>query len=389
LQKSNDTKPMTMTTLPNDDLELAAVLYKHMLNREFSNGIVTGTLDSSLDFDDVVQRLGDKVRSQNPATKRLEWHPPKGRFFNSLDDVLTAPARRIAPPERFYLIVTDQIYRADQDDLPVEIRNYFTAAKLYSLLMTVADHHGGASADAKTLIFLNGGKVEITPQYSVADLHELGRLDDFEREFIVSDAHKDQKQTIIKTVLAELFTGRNKFPFSELLARFDDFFGRVQSNYQLYVAEFSFHKVKDEVEKEKLDAMIKLNKVFSDIQNQLLAIPVALVLVGGQMEDKGSWTSKNILIWIGVLVFSILMSLLVSNQRNTLKAVKDEIDQQKRQIETKYRSIAARFNEVYEEIDRRHLVQKRLILVVDVLVAISFLITTGMLLLLSGVIQLP
>jgi len=378
-----------MTPLPNDNLELAAVLYKHMLSREFSNGIVTGTLDNSLDFDDVVERLGKDVRSQNAATKRLEWHPPKGRFFNSLDEALTAPARRIAPPEHFYLIDTDQIYHADQDDLPVEMRNYFTAAKLYRLLMSVADHHGGASADAKTLIFLNSGKVEITPQYGVADLHELGRLDDFEREFIVSDAHKDQKQTIIKTVLAELFTGRNKFPFSELLARFDDFFGRVQSSYQLYVAEFSFHKVKDEVEKEKLDAMIKLNKVFSDIQNQLLAIPVALVLVGGQMEDKGLLTSKNFLIWFGVLVFSILMSLLVRNQRNTLKAVKDEIDQQKRQIETKYQSITIRFTEIYEEINRRHLDQKRLIWVVDVLVTISFLITTGMLLLLSGVIQLP
>lgn len=172
-----------------------------------------------------------------------------------------------------------------------------------------------------------------------------------------------------------------------MLNRFDDFIEKIRASYELYVAEFSFQKVKAEVEKEKLEAILKLNKVFSDIQNQLLAVPVALVLVSGQMEDKGAWTSKNVLIWLGALVFSILMNLMIRNQRNTLKAIKQEIDQQKQQIERKYQSIAQRFAEIYIEIDNRYTHQRRLIAVVDSLVAISFGATSFLLLWFSGCFQ--
>jgi len=304
-------------------------------------------------------------------------------FSGRWNYVLEAAARRIKPPERFYLADIDRLCRAGDADLPAEVRNYLAATKLYDLLWKVADHHGGAGEE-KTLVFLNRGKIEITPAYGVADLRGLPNLDDFEEAFIESDIHREQKQTVVKTVLLELFSGKSRFPFSEVLARFEDFVEKVRSSYQLYVAEFSFQKVKAEVEKEKLDAMLKLNKVFSDIQNQLLAVPVALVLVGGQMEDKGAWTSKNVLIWLGALVFSILMDLLIRNQRHTLKAVKDEIEQQQEQIKTKYQSIADRFAVIYEEIDARHVHQKRLLRVVDLLVAAALAVTTVLLLWFSG-----
>lgn len=251
------------------------------------------------------------------------------------------------------------------------------------MLEKASDHQGGIG-NAKTLIFLNKEKIEIIPKYTGADLHEIPNLSEFEAEFITSETHQEQKRTILKTVLAELFSGCKVLPFSVLLACFEEFADKVRASYQLYVAEFSFQKVKAEVEKEKLDAMVKLNKVFSDVQGQLLAVPVALVLVGGQMEDKGTWTSKNLSIWLGSLIFYILMNLLICNQRHTLKAVKNEIDQQRQQIESKYQTIAPRFQRIYQEIDDRHTHQQRLIRVVDGLVIISFTITTLLLLHCSG-----
>ena len=135
------------------------------------------------------------------------------------------------------------------------------------------------------------------------------------------------------------------------------------------------------LEKEKLDATTKLNKVFSDVQNQLLAIPAALILVGGQMEDAGgSWTSKNIVIWLGCLVFAILMNLLIRNQCHTLQAVKQEIDQQWLQIKGKYHSVADRFESSYGQLNHRYRHQIWLIRVISLLVSISLAVSTGMLL---------
>ena len=375
-----------MNPLPTEKLDLTILLWKSLQGRQFGGGQVSGSLVLGIDF--VAMRTAldraELLISSSDTERSLECHVAPG-FFTSLDELLSSPGKRISVPPKFYLADRDVLYTGDAAGLPLEAQHYLAAAKLYGLLQKEADHQGGVG-DAKTLIFLHHEKIEITPHYAVADLHELPELGAFEADFISSDTHREQKRTILKTVLLELFTGRKKLPFAELLGRFDEFVDKVRASYQLYVAEFSFQKVKAEVEKEKLDAMVKLNKVFSDVQGQLLAVPVALVLVGGQMKDEGAWNVKNLLIWFGALVFSILMDLLIRNQRHTLKAVKNEIDQQRDQIKNKYRSIADRFKDIYDEIDGRHNHQNRLIWVVDGLVAASLGITTFLLLRFSGAV---
>lgn len=373
-----------MNPLPTDPIDLTILLFKHMQDRQVTDGQLSGRVGQGIDFDALRTALdqADLLISANAPARTLECHVAKG-FFASLDDLLAAPGRRITSPSRFYLADSDSLYSGDAATLPSAGQHYLAAARLYGVLAKEADHQGGVG-DAKTLVFLHKEKIEITPQYTAADLHELPDLSAFEAEFIASETHQEQKRTILKTVLLELFSARKKLPFSELLSRFDEFVDKVRASYQLYVAEFSFQKVKAEVEKEKLDAMVKLNKVFSDMQGQLLAVPIALVLVGGQMEDKGAWTSKNLLIWLGALIFSVLMDLLIRNQRHTLKAVKHEIDQQRQQIENKYQTIAPRFADIYKEIEDRHTHQQWLIRVVDALVALSLVITTVLVLRFSG-----
>lgn len=375
-----------MTPLPTDPLDLTILLFKNMQDYQVAGGQLSGRVGQGIDFDALCRALDQTnlLISANASSRALECHVANG-FFASMEDLLAAPARRIKAPSRFYLADVDSLYSGDPTTLPPKGKQYLATTRLYTLLEKACDHQGGVG-EARTLVFLHREKIEITPQYAVADLHELPDLSAFEAEFIDSETHQEQKLTIQKTVLLELFSGRKRLPFSELLGRFDEFVDKVRASYQLYVAEFSFQKVKGEVEKEKLDAMVKLNKVFSDVQGQLLAVPVALVLVGGQMEDKGLWTSKNLLIWLGALIFSVLMDLLIRNQRHTLKAVKHEIDQQRQQIESKYRTIAQRFEDIYLEIEERHTHQQWLIRIVDALVALSLGITSVLLLRFSGAI---
>src|SRR5690606_22892972 len=108
-----------------------------------------------------------------------------------------------------------------------------------------------------------------------------------------------------------------------------------------------FQKVKAEVEREKLEFTTRLNKIFSDIQNQLLAIPAAMILVGGQMKQVNAFSLSNILIWLGSLVFSILMLLLIRNQRNTLAAIKNEIDHQWELIGGSHQAVSGLFEKSY------------------------------------------
>jgi hypothetical protein len=371
--------------IPTDPLELTILLYKNSHNREVKAGLLTGELDISINFALITKELEaqELLINSNANTRSIESHLAKG-FFLSMDDLLGSPARRVNAQKKFYLADSDTYFNGNFAKVSPLCQQYFAATKLYELLSKIADHHGGIG-DAKTLIFLSKEKFEITPQYTAAELKDLNGLEAFDAQFISTDTHLEQKKTILKMSLAELFSGRNKFPFSELLTNFSKFIDKVQASYELYVAEFSFQKVKAEVEKEKLDAMVKLNKVFSDIQNQLLAVPAALILIGGQMENKGEWVSKNVLIWLGALVFAILMDLLIRNQTHTLSAVKHEVDQQRLQIETKYQSVAPRFQDIYQEISERHNHQKRMIQLVDALVALCLATSTIVLVCFSGV----
>lgn len=369
-----------MSPLPPDPMNLVILLFKNMQNPDVAAGQLSGVVSPEVDFESFLVRLeaAGLLISSNKNTRQIECHLPDG-FFTSLESLLDSPGRRIEPLQRFYLADVDYLHEGDEAAAPPMVLHYLQATRLYALLGKVADHQGGVGA-ARTLVFLQKSKLEITPQYGTGDLLALDGLQAFEGDFVGSDTHQEQKQTIVKTVLLELFAGRSKLPFSELLAKFADFAEKVRASYQLYVAEFSFQKVKEEVEKEKLDAMLKLNKVFSDIQSQLLAVPVALLLVGGQMVNSGRWSSKNVLIWLAALIFAALMDLLIRNQRHTLRAVKQEIDQQRQQLETKYQDVAPRFKDIYGEIWDRHKHQQRLITVVDALVAIFLGITTTVLL---------
>lgn len=367
-----------METLQDNLLELTILLYQKMQDRELDAGELSGIVPQEDDFQALTTRLGTDLINADESTRRLMFHVPGSEFFADMDGLLTNPARRLKPPCKFYLADIDYLFQGDVRSAPVVVRNYFAATALYALLAKISDHQGGVPSGT-TLIFLQKEKIEITSLYSKSDLQDLAGLDDFKSNFIESETHQEQKKTIVKTVLLAMFAGHKRINLADLLSNFSDFVEKVQASYQLYVAEFSFLKIKAEVEKEKLDALIKLNKVFSDIQNQLLAVPVALILVGGQMENLAHCSAKNVLIWLGALVFAIFMSLLIRNQRHSLKAVKSEIDQQWAEMEGRHRDVADRFVDSYQELRDRFTHQSRLILVVEFLVGLSFWITTGLL----------
>lgn len=368
-------------TLPNDPLELAVLLHQQMPESRFiDGGFIEGVLPENWDFQQVVDQLEalELRGSEVAAERRLEFSAPHN-FFWSLDALLAAAERRIQPPARFYLADLRYSHPAVDADIPVAVARYQQAARLFRALRGVADHETKVG-NSSSLIFLQQQKLEITAGYQATDLAELPQLDDFESDFIESTTHKQQKATILRSVLFELFGSQAKISFASVLANFKQLVDQVVSSYQLYVSEFSFQKVKAEIEKEKLEFTTKLNKVFADIQNQLLAVPAALILIGGQMENGGAWSIKNLLIWSGAMVFALLMNLLINNQRHTLRAIKLEIDQQWDLIQGKHKTVADQFKSNYRQLDDRYQHQHRLLGTVSTLVAAALAFATGMLL---------
>lgn len=361
-------------------LLVAINVYKNLIERSFESRRAIGELPEK-DYLHFKKQLEDNnlLLNSRDETFIVEFQIPseQNEFFSkSLDDLLEAPSRLLNPPSKFYIADEDVLYEGDSEQAPEYIRDYLDTALFSSTLLSLADHP--ISSGSPRAIFLHGEKLELYLAYKREDIKRLMGLQEFINEFVSAEIHKDQKVTIIKSVLLEMLKNNeiDRITLPCLLKRFSEFIERVNANYQLYVSEFSFEKIKAQVESEKFEFTLKLNRVFSEIQNQLLAVPVALVLVGSQMKVTNGFSMVNSTIWCGSIVFGFFMSLLIRNQRSTLKAIQLEMDSQWRAIEKKHRYVAERLGLYYRQLQNRYCLQKWFLMLVSLVVSGSILGST-------------
>lgn len=269
-------------------------------------------------------------------------------------------------PSAFYIADVDYLH--GDENKPDKIKKYLETIKFVSMLVNISDYSDYSSGNLN-LIFLGKGKQEIPISYSTDNLSSLEELTEL-NGLVFCDPHQDQKITILKSVVYELLkpVSDKGERFKFLLNNFKELHKRFINNYDLFVSEFSFEKIREEVEERKLEYTIKINNIFSDIQNKLLTIPVALIVVGAQMENTGEFSLKNAVILGGAIVFAILMSLLLKNQNHTLKAINFEVNEQKIRLKNKYSAIAEKFNSSFQYLDDRFKSQVELLSVVSIFV---------------------
>jgi len=176
------------------------------------------------------------------------------------------------------------------------------------------------------------------------DLEEVDYFDQFTSE---QSKHKSQRSSIIKASLAECVANDNEPDrFTNLLNKFDTFIKSVKHGYALYVSEFSYEKTLEEARKAKLDFNIRINKLIAEMQNQLLAIPAIFIFIGAQFKAEPKLSTVSISLLIGTLIFGLLMSLLVRNQRDSMQAIDLEIESEK----SKHSRISSHIERDIEEI---------------------------------------
>lgn len=364
-------------------LQLAVDTYKRLVEKNIVSRRITGVLPEE-GFLEVKKQLEDYglFLSSQDEKFQIEFELPSEDnelFALDMNDLLQAPSRLHRPPAAFYLAKEDCLFQnGSAEPANEEVKTYIDTALFASVLLELADHK--VLTGKPKAIFLHGEKLELSIVYGSKDLKDLAGLREFISEFVQAEIHKDQKATIIKSVLLEMLKNNeiDKLTLPCLIKRFSEFLERVNANYQLYVSEFSFEKIKAQVESEKFEFTLKLNKVFSEIQNQLLAVPVALILVGSQMKQAANFTLMNTSIWCGAIVFGIFMSILIRNQRNTLKAIKLEMDSQWIAIEGKHKYVAERLQSHYNQLQNRYFMQHWFLIIVSAIIAGSILISTAL-----------
>lgn len=150
--------------------------------------------------------------------------------------------------------------------------------------------------------------MKIPVSYDIENLNVLN-TDLVNRLFsmLTDDMHREQKLTILGNSVKSLCENTPKSSsFKYLLINILQLIENFEKGYKVFVSGFSYEKVVDQLRTAKVEEMGKIHKTFSDIQNHILGIPVATVIVATQLKSTEIFDGQaviNTAIMFGSIIF--------------------------------------------------------------------------------------
>jgi hypothetical protein len=290
---------------------------------------------------------------------------------------LLADTRKTRIKEPSFFLMADGISSTDVVGDEHLVSRYRVVLEFIQLLKRAAAF---LDSDELLLVFIKDGKFELPIEYDADDLERLplSVIRDL-LKVLPEGTHQKQCASILAEAvmsLTEHLASRQRF--KHLLTNATELKKKFEQGYQLFAAGFSYEKVRDQVEAARVEYSGKIHKVFADMQNQLLGIPVATIIVATQMKDVKAvgyefWVNTSVL--AGCWVFSILMIFLLHNQSHTLGVLRDEIDRQKRQLTKEYSAVAESFTDTFRYLSKRAFTQRVILWIIHGIVGLGLLLS--------------
>jgi hypothetical protein len=276
-----------------------------------------------------------------------------GVLASNLDNLLNFPEARITEPSAYFII--EGKFHKGKPHTPKIISNYRVVLSIVGL---IAESAAFLDKMRQEVVFIRDKKFVIPINYSSTELERINvaaavRLQGYFEE----TTHREQKLEILADAIAQFCDPQpvdRRFAF--LIENLDSLADAVRDGYKLFASSFSYSKIRSELENAKIDYIGKIHKTFSDIQGQLLGIPVATVIVASQLKVVSKcgldlWANSALL--FGAWVFVGLLGVAIINQWITLDSIALEIGRQKTKLKDDYAAIGDRFTEIFNALDTR------------------------------------
>jgi hypothetical protein len=334
-----------------DDLEIELCVN----TEELLNAVVLIRDDETAQYDSGISLLESAADLQLGRKIKVRIQSPKaslGYLVSNFSDYLGRRKSKIKEREFF---LKDNLYYSRDVNPPVVVSSYRSTLQLLRLLIEAAHY---LDKESESLIFYKDGRFEIpisytTDEMSALSLASLEKLEEIVLDLIHLEA---KKELLAKTIVDMVKDISESKRFSYLMANLPDMLARFQVAYNLFSADFSYEKAEDEVNKFKLDIIGRLHKAISDIQTQLLGIPIAAFVALTQMKLTGHLGAQfaiNSVILLGVLVFCALLGGLTFNQWLTLSSIEEEVRRQYDIFDARFSLTSSAYKGAFSEVNRR------------------------------------
>src|SRR5690606_543283 len=139
----------------------------------------------------------------------------------------------------------------------------------------------------------------------------------------------ERKKIYTKELIEFLNEEDQENRFCYLYQKFNSFYSKCEAAYAFFLSDFSYSKLKLELESAILDYSKNIRSIINDSQSKLIAIPAAFIIASSQLNLEEILSIKNFLIVFSSFVFSTLIEIFVRNQESSLKIFNDNVSNYK------------------------------------------------------------
>ena len=136
--------------------------------------------------------------------------------------------------------------------------------------------------------------------------------------------HQSERYSIAASEFVDhLITVDKNERIFNLLNNVDNIYQSTLSKYSLYLEDFKYSKFTDKITKYSEEFLNKVNKVISDLQAQVLAIPLAVSVITVFKETE----KINVYVYIAFLVYLLMVFYSGCQQAYNLRHIEFQINQ--------------------------------------------------------------
>lgn len=236
-------------------------------------------------------------------------------FYNTCSDFITSNKK--SKKEKFYIF---EIKSSDQSD-NIFIKNFLDIYSISEFINLLSIESQG-----ERIILVENRYLKLNIDYCSEDISRDERF--FSEGFITSflDQYTNSSKEIkiiYKNELLEFLEPVNRNErFKYLFKNFNDFNEKCILGYEYYLSNFSYNKLKNELDNAVSDFHKNIRSVINDSQGKLIAIPASVLLVFTTVDTKEIIQDKNLFIFLASFIFALLMHLFIINQLNALSIIR-------------------------------------------------------------------
>lgn len=237
------------------------------------------------------------------------------------------------------------------------VNKYLGVIRLIDSVKKIARYNHTDVDTDNSLIFREDKALLLPFIYEDTDITQINN-DDVEKLISISltfeSNDSDNKKLLYINELIDFLSSENENDrFKFLLSHIAEFADRANNAYQYYIRNFSYNKLKTELDNAALDYSKKIQSVINDAQTKLIAIPAAFLFAAATMDFDKVLSYTNIGVIVCSFIFAIFIDLFIKNQKSALKFITHNIEQYKNSFSNQNKLVADSFSIVDTEIKKQ------------------------------------